>query len=95
LLDPDVVLRTDPVAARMDAAHRVGGAAAVAETFSGRALAACLALVDGIAEAVWPKPSGRPLVLFSFTIIGGRIVAIELIAEPNRLGRYAVTLLEH
>jgi RNA polymerase sigma-70 factor, ECF subfamily len=94
LLDPDVVLRADPVAVRIGAAGRVEGAAAVAQTFCGRARTARLASADGVPEAVWPKRSGRPLVLFSFTIVDGRIAAIDLIGEPDLLDGLSVTLLE-
>ncbi|MGI8720637.1 MAG: hypothetical protein ACR2JG_00260 [Geodermatophilaceae bacterium] len=39
------------------------------------------ALVDGAAGAVW-APGGRPRVVFGFTITRGRIVAIDLAADP-------------
>jgi len=58
----------------------------VAETFFGRARAARLALVDGFAGAVW-APGGKPRVVFVFTIEAGRIVEIELLADPEQLSR--------
>jgi RNA polymerase sigma-70 factor (ECF subfamily) len=84
LLDPDVVVRADAAAVRMGATAEVRGAAGAAETFSGRARGARLALVDGLAGAVWAQ-GGRPRVVFDFTVVGGRIVAIELLAEPDLL----------
>jgi hypothetical protein len=36
--------------------------------------------------AVW-APGGRPRIAFGFTITRGKIVEIELIADPERLGR--------
>jgi RNA polymerase sigma-70 factor (ECF subfamily) len=54
----------------------------VAETFSGRARAARPALVDGGAGAVWAV-AGRPRVVFGFTITQGKIVSIEMIADPS------------
>src|SRR5437667_8798227 len=83
LLDPDVVLRADPAAVRAGASSELRGAAAVAETFSGRARAARPALVNGAAGAVW-APGGRPRVVFGFTITRGKIVEIELLADPER-----------
>jgi hypothetical protein len=53
LLDPDVVLRADPAAVRAGATREVRGAAAVADTFSGRARFAQPALVNGAVGAVW------------------------------------------
>jgi RNA polymerase sigma factor (sigma-70 family) len=84
LLDPDVVLRADPAAVRTGAAAEVRGAAAVAGTFSGRAQTARPALVDGAPGAVW-APGGRPRVAFGFTVADGRILAIDLLADPERL----------
>jgi RNA polymerase sigma factor (sigma-70 family) len=84
MLDPGVVLRSDRSAVQSGASEEVRGAAAVAETFSGRARAARRALLDGAPGAVWSQ-GGRPRVVFSFTINRGRIVAIDLLADPERL----------
>jgi RNA polymerase sigma factor (sigma-70 family) len=86
LLDPDVVLRADPAAVRTGAAAEARGAAAVAGPFSGRARAARPALVDGAPGAVW-APGGRPRVAFAFTVADGRILAIDLLADPEHLAR--------
>jgi RNA polymerase sigma factor (sigma-70 family) len=93
VLDPDVVLRADPAAARMGVAREVRGAAAVAETFAGRARAARPALVDGVPAAVW-APGGRPRVVLGFTIAGGRIVGIDLLADPERLRQLDLAVLD-
>ncbi len=93
LLDPDVVLRADRAAVVAGASTEVRGAAAVAGTFSGRARVAQLALVNGAAGAVW-APGGRPRVVFGFSITGGKIVEIELIAEPGRLGQLDLAILD-
>jgi len=92
LLDPDVVLRADPATVAMGAAPEVRAVAPVAETFSGRARVAEPALLDGEVGAVW-APRGRPRVVFSFTITQGRIVEIELVADPERLRRLAPVVL--
>jgi RNA polymerase sigma-70 factor (ECF subfamily) len=84
LLDPDVVLRGDAAAVLAGTPSEVRGAAAVAGTFSGRARVALPALIDGAPGAVW-APGGRPRVAFAFTIADGKIVAIELLADPERL----------
>src|SRR5712692_898696 len=84
VLDPDVVLRADRATVQMGAARDVRGAAAVAGTFSGRARFAKPALVNGAAGAVW-APGGRPRVVFRFAITRGKIVEIDLLADPERL----------
>jgi RNA polymerase sigma-70 factor (ECF subfamily) len=93
MLDPGVVLRADDTAAAKGAAALVRGAAAVAETFSGRAKAAKLALVDGLAGAVWGR-RGEPQVVFAFTITEGRITAIELLSDADYLAQADLTMLE-
>jgi RNA polymerase sigma factor (sigma-70 family) len=84
LLDPDVVLRADRAAVQVGATALVRGARGVAEQFSGRARGAQPALVGGTPGLVWAS-GGRPRVAFSFTVEGGRIVAIDLLADPERL----------
>ena len=93
LLDPDVVLRADEAAVRTGAPGEVRGAPAVADTFSGRARFARPALVDGSAGAVW-APGGRPRVVFSFSITGGKIVEIDVLADPTRLRRLDLVFLK-
>jgi len=92
LLDPEVVVRADAAAVRTGADELVRGANAVAETFSGRAKHAEVALLDGEAGLVW-APGGTPRVAFAFTVAGGRITGIDLIADPADLGAMELTLL--
>ena len=93
LLDPDVVLRGDSAAVAMGAAKEVRGAKGVAENFKGRARVAQPALVDGAVGAVW-APGGRPRVVFAFTIVSGKIVAIDLLADRERLGQLDLVVLD-
>ena len=96
LLDPDVVLRADPVVAarpRAQLAEVVIGATAVAKAFSGRAQGAQTAMVDGAVGAVWAS-GGTPRAVFDFTIISGKIVAIDLLADPAQLQELDVQILD-
>jgi RNA polymerase sigma-70 factor (ECF subfamily) len=93
VLDPDVVLRADPAAVLMGSSREIRGAAAVAESFAGRARAARPALVDGAPAAVW-APGGQPRVVFGFRITAGRIVGIEVLADPERLHQLDVAILD-
>src|SRR2546421_732256 len=92
VLDPDVVLRADQTAVQSGASREVHGALAVAKQFSGRARAAKPALVNGAIGLVW-APSGQPPVVFGFTITSGKIVAIDQVADPERLRQLDVTVL--
>jgi RNA polymerase sigma factor (sigma-70 family) len=93
VLDPDVVLRADRTAVLTGADEELRGAAAVARTFATRARAAQLAVVNGSIGLAW-APGGQPRVVFDVRIAGGRIVEIELLADPQRLGAMEVTLLD-
>src|ERR671916_1718661 len=87
VLDPDVVLRADNGAA--GASRLVRGARAVA----GQALAYSRlapfsrpALVNGAPGAV-TAPGGVPRAVMGFAVVGGKIVEIDILADPERLGR--------
>jgi len=85
ILDPDVVMRADAVAARMGADGSVTGADAVARWINGRAAGAVPATVGGEPGAAWAV-HGKVRVAFGFTIGGdGRITAINLIGDPDGL----------
>ncbi len=102
VLDPDVVLRADRAGVQASASRQdkgaptlapeVRGAAAVAETFSGRAQAAQPALINGAAGLVY-APGGQPRAVFGFTIARGKIVEIDLVADPERLRQIDLVIL--
>jgi hypothetical protein len=62
------------------------------DTFSVRARDAQPALIDGAVGAVW-APDGKPRVVFDFTITAGKVVAIELLSDPELVGGLDVTIL--
>jgi RNA polymerase sigma-70 factor (ECF subfamily) len=98
VLDPDVVLRVDRGAMPMPrgTSREVHGARAVAEqagSFASLAAFAKPALVNGAAGFV-VAPRGRPVSVAGFTIAGGRIVEIDLLADPERLRDLDLTTLD-
>ena len=93
LLDPEVALHADATGVQMGSPIEVLGAHAVAGTFSGRALAAQPALVDGSVGIVW-APGGAPRVVWDFTITGDRIVRIDMIAATESLDELDLVLLD-
>jgi RNA polymerase sigma-70 factor, ECF subfamily len=87
VLDPDVVLRADYGAA--GASRLVRGASAVAGqalTYSRLAPFSRPALVNGAPGAV-TAPAGVPRAVMGFTVARGRIVEIDILADPERLRR--------
>ncbi len=89
VLDPDVVFRADPGKIRALARLPITGAEAVATEILSRgsrfAPMARPALVNGTAGVV-VGPEGRPFAVVGFTVARGRIVAIDLITNPDKLG---------
>jgi RNA polymerase sigma factor (sigma-70 family) len=92
VLDPDVVLRGDGTAVRLGAAPETRGAAEVAG-FSRFARGAKSAFLDGAPAAAW-MAGDRPRVVYDFTVSDGRIVAIVLIADPDRLSGVDLTIVD-
>ena len=93
VLDPDVVLRLDRGAVPAGASKEVRGATAVTELefrFSGDGWLARPALVNGAAGVVVTR-SGRPFAVIGFTVRRGKIVAIDMLADPARLRRLDLT----
>ena len=84
LLDPEVVFRPDLTAKLGGPRHEVRGAAEVAKLFSGRAQAARMALVNGEIGIV-VAPQGRLLLVLVPTVANGKIVALDVVAGPDRL----------
>ncbi len=84
VLDPEVVVRSDAGAAAYGGTPGLAGADRVAQEFSGRAAAAKLVLVDGMPGLVWMQ-RGEPLIVFSFTVVGGRVAAIDLRGDAEYL----------
>jgi RNA polymerase sigma factor (sigma-70 family) len=96
VLDPDVVLRIDRGALRPAAVPEIRGADAVARQArrgAGFARFARPALVNGAAGLV-PAARGRPLAVAGFTVAGGRIVEIDVLADRERLRELDLAVLD-
>jgi RNA polymerase sigma factor (sigma-70 family) len=90
VLDPDVVLRADRGAMPPGASRVFRGAAPAAEQslkFWRLAGFARPMLVNGAAGIVAFAPDGRPFSVVGFTIRSGKIVEIDVLADPNRLSK--------
>jgi RNA polymerase sigma factor (sigma-70 family) len=96
VLDPEVVLRSDGGVARPDLTSLVRGAQAVAEramAFRGVAETSTRVLVNGIPGGVTRAPDGSPFSVVALTVKGGRIVGIDVLADPDRLGHLDLTVV--
>jgi len=96
VLDPDIVLRADG-GALAGLSRVVRGASAVASqaaTFSRSGLSGQLVLVNGHLGFVSRRPDGRLFSVMGFTIAGGKVVEIDILADPKRLSRLDLSALE-
>ena len=96
VLDPDVVLRADTggVPSEVRGAAAVAGQALMFSRLDGPGRVSRPALVNGAAGVVNWDPDGRPSSVLGFTVSGGRIVEIDVLADPERLGRLDLSALE-
>src|SRR5439155_6172877 len=96
VLDPDVVLRSDGGPQRPAFSAVVHGPEAVAGramTFARPAANLRPALVNGAAGVV-VVAAGRPVSVVGFTVRPGKIVAIDALADPDRLSRLDLPALD-
>jgi RNA polymerase sigma factor (sigma-70 family) len=93
VLDPDATFSADDAAVRVGAPGEAHGADAVARIALGRAFGAEPGLIDGSVGLVW-APGGRPKGTFCFVVVGGRIAAINMIIDPDRIRELDISLLE-
>jgi RNA polymerase sigma-70 factor (ECF subfamily) len=93
VLDPDVITRSDATVGPRGVAHEIRGATAAAtRAVRGGANGIRPLLVNGAVGAV-VAPQGRLLMVLQFTIVEGKIVEIEAIADPERLQQIDLALL--
>ncbi|MGK4581987.1 sigma-70 family RNA polymerase sigma factor [Kitasatospora sp. HPMI-4] len=93
VLDPDVVVRSDGGVLRPGALLR--GAQAVAGgaiTFARLAQFTLPVLVNGGPGAV-AIADGRPVSVAAFTVAHGKVAALDILADPERLARLDLTFL--
>ena len=96
VLDPDIVLRADGGALK-GMSRLVRGAQAVlaqAATFSKIGLSNQVVLVNGNIGLVCHLPDGRLFSVIAFTIANGKVVEMDILADPERLGRLDLSAIE-
>jgi RNA polymerase sigma-70 factor, ECF subfamily len=96
ILDPAIVLRADGGAVK-GMSRLVRGAQAVmaqAAAFSKLGLSNQVVLVNGNIGVVSRFPDGRLLSVIGFTIAGGKVVEMDILADPDRLSRLDLSAIE-
>jgi len=96
VLDPEVVLHADAASVPTGVPMTIRGAAAVARgarASSGRSRYSGVALVNGTPGIVMAA-RGRLILVLAFTIDGGKISRIDVIADPARLEELDLAVLD-
>jgi RNA polymerase sigma factor (sigma-70 family) len=96
VLDPDVEIRSDGGPTRQRATRILRGAAEVASSalsYAQPSLSLRPVLVNGAAGVVVVGPRGRPFAVIAFTVIGGKITAINALADPERLAQLDLAVI--
>jgi RNA polymerase sigma-70 factor (ECF subfamily) len=96
VLDPEVVAQSDGGMARPQMTSLTHGARAVAgQAMSFRRFTetATRVLVNGVPGGIAWNPDGTPFAVLALTVNGGRIVRIDILADPERLGQLDLTLV--
>jgi RNA polymerase sigma factor (sigma-70 family) len=96
VLDPAIVLRADGGAIK-GMSRLVRGAqvvAAQAATFSKIGLSSQVVLVNGNIGLVCGLPDGRLFAVIGFTIAGGKVVEMDILADPERLSGLDLSAIE-
>jgi RNA polymerase sigma-70 factor (ECF subfamily) len=96
VLDPAIVLRADGGAAKGMSRLVRGPQAVVAQAaaFSKLGLSSQVVLVNGNIGVMSRLPDGRLLSVIGFTIAGGKVVEMDILADPDRLSRLDLSAIE-
>lgn len=90
VLDPEVVLRSDRPEGLL-VVRGAEGVAAQAQMFAQLGVVERPVVVNGVAGSV-SVLDGKAIGVLAYTVVGGRIVEIDIVADPERLARLGVAL---
>jgi RNA polymerase sigma factor (sigma-70 family) len=94
VLDPDVVLRADfGRASGLSEVRGVNAVIAQAQTYARLGLAMRPALVNGVPGGVTLR-DGEPFSVAAFTVVAGKIVEMDFLADPARVRELDLTVLD-
>ncbi|MET7327188.1 RNA polymerase sigma factor SigJ [Nonomuraea sp. NPDC005650] len=95
ILDPDVVMRVDAGAVAAGGMWTINGAAAVASQAANFRRFSTTYTVEPVlvngAVGLVSRENGQPRSVLSFTVADGRIVAVEILTDPERLARLSLS----
>jgi RNA polymerase sigma factor (sigma-70 family) len=96
VLDPAIVLRADGGALKGVSRFVRGAEAVVAQaaTFSNLASSSQVVLVNGNIGVLARRPDGHLVAVLGFTIADGKVVEIDILADPDRLRRLDLSAIQ-
>jgi len=96
VLDPAIVLRADggTIKGMSRLVHGAQAVMAQAAMFSKLGLSNQVVLVNGNMGVVSRLPDGRVLSVIGFTIAGGKVVEMDILADPDRLSLLDLSAIE-
>jgi RNA polymerase sigma factor (sigma-70 family) len=96
VLDPEIVLRADGGAVKgmSRLVRRAQAVAAQAAPFSKHGVWSHVVLVNGNIGVVSRLPDGRLLSVIGFTIAGGKVVEMDILADPDRIRRLDLSAIQ-
>ncbi len=96
VLDPAIVLRADggPVKGMSRLVRGAQAVAAQATTFSKLGLSTQVVMVNGSVGLLSRRQDGRLFSVLGFTVAAGKVVEIDILADPDRLARLDLSALE-
>jgi RNA polymerase sigma-70 factor (ECF subfamily) len=93
VLDPDVVLRADFGGGVTQELRGAEAVASQAQAYSRLDLVIHPALINGAVGSVVTR-DGRPFSVSAVTVLGGKIVELDFLSDPERLAQLDLTVLD-
>jgi RNA polymerase sigma factor (sigma-70 family) len=94
VLDPEVVVRQDFGGGKTQEVRGAEAVAGQAQMFSRLSLVTHHALVNGAVGLVSTRDDGSPFSVGAITVRDGKIVEMDWLADPERLARLDLTILD-
>ena len=85
VLHPEIVLRADSGVARGRVVHGAQEVAAQAQAFSTLGLTSYVVLVNGDIGVVSRLPNGRVLSVIGYSVADGKVAAMDILADADRI----------
>jgi RNA polymerase sigma factor (sigma-70 family) len=94
VLHPEIVLRADAGIAKGRVVHGAREVASQAQAFSTIGLTSHIVLVNGQIGVASRLPNGRVLSVIGYTVADGKVVAMDILADAERIARLDLSAVD-